>query len=134
MLGAMTRTAGLMIGCLWCGAAPADGADRSTPVHKVAEDFEQMAWVADPWSNAKGATALASTPAPDVKTAKCLEVSATYSGKGFEHFTADPVAPALGSRRAPGRDRPLQDQRSSLCAEDGLQRRLGPRPGWRQTT
>ena len=93
MLGKATRIAG-WLGCLWCGVAAVGGSDRPpSAVHKVAEDFEQNAWVPDQWSNAKGTTSLVHTPAPDVQTAQSLQIAATFSGKGFEHFTADPVTP-----------------------------------------
>ena len=86
------KIAGLL-GWLWCGVAAAGGLDQRILVHKVAENFEQTAWVPDQWSNAKGKTSLAGTTAADAKTARGLEIAATFSGKGFEHFTADPVTP-----------------------------------------
>ena len=82
-----------LLGSVWCSAAAAGDPDRATLVHKVAEDFEETAWVPDQWSNAKGRTSLESEAAPDAKTAKCLKIEAAFSGSGFEHFTADPPMP-----------------------------------------
>jgi hypothetical protein len=62
-------------------------------VRKVAEDFEEVAWVPSQWSSAQGQTSLVSEPAPDVRTAKSLKIDVAFSGSGFEHFTAEPLAP-----------------------------------------
>jgi hypothetical protein len=72
---------------------PAAGAPPTTLVHKVAEDFEQSPWLPSQWSSARGKTSLVNEPAPDVRTAKSLKIDVTFSGSGFEHFTAEPVAP-----------------------------------------
>ena len=63
------------------------------PVHKTAEDFEQMAWVPDQWNKAKGRVSLVAEAAPDVKTAKSLKLDVEFSGEGFEPFTAIPAQP-----------------------------------------
>jgi hypothetical protein len=85
-------TAGLLAGPCWSAAAAGEP-DRPVPVRKVAEDFQQAAWVPDQWSTAKGRTALVAEPGPDGAKAGSLKVEAIFSGNGFEHFTADPPAP-----------------------------------------
>ena len=62
-------------------------------VHKVAESFEQTAWVPDQWNKAKGQASLVAEPAPDVQTASSLKVDVAFSGEGFEPFTAVPAQP-----------------------------------------
>lgn len=73
-------------------AAPGPTATTPTLVHKVLEDFELSPWLPSPWSSAKGRTSLVSEPAPDVRTALSLKIDVAFSGKGFEHFTAEPPA------------------------------------------
>ena len=62
-------------------------------VHKVAEDFEQTAWVPDQWNKAKGQVSLVAEAAPDVRTATSVKMDITFSGEGFEPFTAVPPQP-----------------------------------------
>ena len=68
-------------------------APHATLVRKVAEDFEQNAWLPSQWNSAKGQTSLVNDPAPDLRTGKSLKIDVAFSGGGFEHFTAEPVAP-----------------------------------------
>jgi hypothetical protein len=92
MISTATIAVGLL-GWLCCAAAAAGDLDHTPLVSKVAEDFQQAAWAPDQWSNAKGQTSLVSEPAADGQTAASLKLDVAFSGNGFEHFTADPVAP-----------------------------------------
>ena len=62
-------------------------------VHKVAEDFQESPWQADPWSNAKGETSLLQEPPSTAGAAGSLKLNVHFSGKGFEHFTVCPSKP-----------------------------------------
>jgi hypothetical protein len=82
-----------LLGWLCSGAIAAGDAPASILVHKVAEDFEQIAWAPDQWNTAAGHTSLVDEPAPDVKTAKSLKIDVHFAGNGFAFFSAVPAAP-----------------------------------------
>ncbi len=80
------------LGILVAAALLAPAAYGQT-VNKVAEDFQQSAWVPNQWNSALGQCSLVSEAAADGKTAGSLKLDVAFSGNGFEGFTADPPAP-----------------------------------------
>ncbi len=87
---------------------------RAALVHKVAEDFEEIAWVPASGATPRARPRWSGEPAPDVRTAKSLKIDVAFSGDGFRAFHGQPRHAAVDSRRRQERDASLQSERQPL--------------------